>query len=305
MPETLAVTNQKGGVGKTTTAINVGASLALHHNKKVLLIDADQQGNLSDGLGIAIEPEHTILEALLQTSDHKVYPYANNIDVIPSNKEFSSFEANINHPNFEELKHEIGPENLLKNYIESHCSNYDYILIDCPPDLNLVTINALVACNKVLIPLRAHGFSTKGLETVLNMMTRLAKRLNTGIDLSGVFFTEHDERTILSRDIADDVRKAVDGKVFKTFVRRAIALAESSERQLDVFSYDTQMEQESNGSKDYQNLTNEMLGLDINGKAYERKQVAVTEDDTNQEDETGNTELANKFQAFLKSKRSK
>ena len=148
MPEVIAITNQKGGVGKTTTAINVGASLALHHGKKVLVFDADQQGNLSDGLGIEIEPGRTVLEALLQTADHAPYRYLENYHVIPANKDLSTFEANINHTQFEGLKDEIGQENLLEAYIEDNCQEYDYILIDCPPALNLVTINALVASNK-------------------------------------------------------------------------------------------------------------------------------------------------------------
>ena len=136
------------------------------------------------------------------------------------------------------------------------------------------------------------------------MMTRMAKRLNPNLDLAGVFFTEHTERTILGQDVSDEVREAADGKVFNTFIRKTIALAECTTQGMDVFTYDQGMEQDSHGSIDYRNLTAELVGEKTDGKAYQRKKPASEGEVQNDGEVVGNVDLKNKFQAFLKTKNS-
>ena len=311
MPEVYAITNQKGGVGKTTSTINIAASLAIHHNKKVLVFDFDQQGNLTKGLGIEIAKGHTVLEALLQADDHTPYPYLDNYDVIPADESFTTFEVNLQHPDFSDLVDEIGKENLLKDYIEQNSQDYDYILIDCPPALNVITINAMVAADKVLIPLLAHSFSVQGLETVLSLMTRMSKRLNPDLQLGGVFFVQHEERKFISKEPAAQVRQVAQGNVFRTFIRKAVSLEESTLETvaMDVFTYDDQAEKVSNGSTDYKNLTAEILGQEVTDKVYEPKSNAASQE-TNAEgeeeaEEMGETyqDLGSKFSDFLKNKK--
>ena len=310
MPEVFAITNQKGGVGKTTSTINIAASLAKHHDKKVLVFDFDQQGNLTKGLGIEIVKDHTVLEALLQVSDHTPYPYMDNYHVIPADQTFTSFETFLSHPDFLDLVDEIGKENLLKDYIQENCQEYDYILIDCPPALNIITINAMVAADKVLIPLLAHSFSVQGLDTVLKLMTRMTKRLNPDLDLGGVFFVQHSERTIIAKETAASVREVAQGKVFKTFIRKTVSLEESTLENvcLDVFTYDEEAEQESNGSIDYRNLTSEILGAEITEKVYEPRAKAPSAEEAEQGEETEELgevyqDLSSQFSDFLKSKK--
>lgn len=311
MPEVIAITNQKGGVGKTTSAVNIGASLAIHHNKKVIAFDLDQQGNLSKGLGLEIVKEHTVLEALLKITAHTPYPYQENFHIIPADSTFSTFALNIAHTQFEDLVTEVGKENLLKDYIENNCSQYDYVILDCPPSMDDVTINAMVAANKVLVPLQAHSFSLQGLQTVLSMMTRIAKRLNTDLNLGGVFFVQHQDRKIISRDTADKVREVAQGKALTTYIRNSVSLQESSDNSvcLDVFTYDKQIEQNSNGAIDYQNLTNELLGKEFNESLYKGKASSSNGADKKElnKEPTGtpaDTELADKFSQFLKTKNS-
>ncbi len=311
MPEVIAITNQKGGVGKTTSATNIAASLAIHHNKKVIAFDLDQQGNLSKGLGVEIVKGHTVLEALLRITDHTPYPYQENFHIIPADNTFSTFALNIAHSQFEDLVSEVGKENLLKDYIKNNCAEYDYVILDCPPAMDDVTINAMVAANKVLVPLQAHSFSLQGLQTVLSMMTRIVKRLNTDLDLGGVFFVQHQERKIISRDTADKVKDVAQGKVFTTYIRTSVSLAESSDESvcLDVFTYDKQLEQKSNGATDYQNLTNEFLGKQFQESIYQRKESSSNGADKKELDQEpteiaiADTELADKFDRFLKTKK--
>ncbi|MDX2191496.1 MAG: ParA family protein [Bacteroidota bacterium] len=245
MTKIIAISNQKGGVGKTTSSINIGAGLA-NKGFRVVLVDLDPQGNMSSGLGLK-KPEFTIHGALLNEYKVKAYPIKERLALIACDNAFSSFEK---------LKgDEMDREYLLRDLLEPLKSKCDFIILDCPPSLGLITVNAFTAANEVLIPLEAQLFSTDGLEKVVEMVQKITKRLNPDLVIKGIFFTRYSKRTILKRDTLEEIKSAYPQLVYDNYIRESIALGEAPHVGKDIFSYAI----ESAGSHDYNQLIEEYL----------------------------------------------
>jgi chromosome partitioning protein len=249
LSKVIAVSNHKGGVGKTTSAINIGAGL----NKlgyKVLLIDLDAQANLSQSLGI-IEPERNIYGALRgsYTLRESIIPITEltGLEVIPSTLDLSGAEI--------ELSSETGREYILKDLIEPIKKNYDFIIIDCPPSLSLLTINALTVADEVYIPLQAQYLALQGLTKLLEVIGKIQVRLNKSLLIGGVFITQYDKRKILNRDVVEAINSHFKDNVFNTKIRDNVALAEAPANKLDIFRYNSNC----NGAEDYLELSKEIL----------------------------------------------
>lgn len=249
LSKVIAISNHKGGVGKTTSALNIGAGL----NKlgyKILLIDLDAQANLSQSLGIT-EPEKSIYGALrgLYTLKESIIPIAEltGLEVIPSTLDLSGAEI--------ELSSETGREYILKDLIEPIKKNYDFILIDCPPSINLLTVNALTVADEVLIPLQAQYLALQGLTKLLELIGKVQHRLNKSLIIGGVFITQYDKRKILNRDVVEAIGSHFKDNVFNTKIRDNIALAEAPANKLDIFRYNSNC----NGAEDYLELSKEIL----------------------------------------------
>ena len=245
MSKVFSISNHKGGVGKTTSAINIGAGLN-RLGKKVLLIDLDPQANLSQSLGL-IEPERNIYGAI--RGAHKLLPVEvlKGLDVIPSTLDLSGAEV--------EISGEPGREYILKDLIDPIRASYDYILIDSPPSLGLLTINSFTASDRVLIPLQAQYLALQGLTKLLEVIEKIQKRLNKELKVGGVFITQYNERKVLNRDVVATIEAHFKNKVFKTRVRENIALAEAPAQGVDIFRYQAK----SYGAEDYLSLCNEIL----------------------------------------------
>lgn len=245
MTKIIAISNHKGGVGKTTSTVNIGAGVALK-GKKVLLIDLDPQANLTQCLGL-IEPEKTIYGALRGEYDLPVIEVNNNLFLTPSTLDLASIEI--------ELSTKIAREVILKKMIEKIAGGFDYIFIDCPPSLGLITVNAFAAANEIFIPLQAQFLALHGLDKLTDVIGLVRENLNTSLKVGGVFITQYDSRKILNRDIAESVSNYFDGNIFKTVIRDNVALAEAPIHGQDIFRYDPK----SNGAKDYESLINEFI----------------------------------------------
>lgn len=245
MTKIIAISNHKGGVGKTTSTVNIGAGVALK-GKKVLLIDLDPQANLTQCLGL-IEPDKTIYGALRGEYDLPVIEVNNNLFLTPSTLDLASIEI--------ELSTKIAREVILKKMIEKIAGGFDYIFIDCPPSLGLITVNAFAAANEIFIPLQAQFLALHGLDKLTDVIALVRENLNTDLKVGGVFITQYDSRKILNRDIAESVSKYFDGNIFKTVIRDNVALAEAPIHGQDIFRYDPK----SNGAKDYESLINEFI----------------------------------------------
>lgn len=241
MSKVISISNHKGGVGKTTSAINIGAGLN-RLKKKVLLIDLDPQANLTESLGI-FNPEKTIYGAL--RNKYKIQPLEvlKGLDVIPSTLDLSGAEI--------ELSIEANRKYILQELIEPLRAYYDYIIIDCPPSLGLLTINALTGADMVFIPLQAQYLALQGLTKLISVVDKI----KTDLDGVRVFITLYDNRKVLHRDIAIAVESHFKGKVFKTKVRDNIALAEAPAEGLDIFRYSPI----SHGAEDYLSLCREII----------------------------------------------
>ncbi len=258
--ETFVIANQKGGVGKTTTVLNLGSSLALK-GKKVLLIDLDPQANLSSGLGFTKQfdkeswtqmeeaPYKSIYDVLINQvplSEVFVTTDNDNVLLVPSHLSLAGAEI--------EMVNMLARETLLKKAIEEFQEDVDYVLIDCPPSLGLLTINALTASDHLIIPIQCEYYALEGLGQLIQT-TKLIKGINPTLQIGGVILTMFDSRTRLSSNVVDDVREFFQEKAFKTVVPRNVRLSEAPSFGQSIFEYDDS----STGAKAYDKLANEFI----------------------------------------------
>ena len=245
MSKVISISNHKGGVGKTTSAINIGAGLN-KLKKKVLLIDLDPQANLSQSLGV-IEPERTIYGAIRGEYSLQPIEILKGLDLIPSTLDLSGAEI--------EMSGEAGREYILKELIEPIKASYDFIIIDSPPSLGLLTINSFTASDEILIPLQAQYLALQGLTKLIEVVDKIKRRLNKELKVGGVFITQYDSRKVLNRDVAETIKAHFKDEVFKTKIRDNIALAEAPANGLDIFRYNPK----SYGAEDYLSLSKEII----------------------------------------------
>ena len=250
MSRIIAVANQKGGVGKTTTAINLSACLA-EKNKKVLTLDMDPQGNTTSGLGVdKNQAENTVYELILDESELSDCIYSSvmeNLSVIPSNINLSGAEIEL-----------IGFENkeyLLKSKLDMIKDNYDYIIIDCPPSLNLLTINAMTAADSVIVPIQCEYYALEGLSQLIHTIELVRDRLNKDLVMEGVVFTMYDARTNLSLQVVENVKDNLQQNIYKTIIPRNVRLAEAPSYGQPITMYDPR----STGAESYRLLAEEVM----------------------------------------------
>ena len=256
MGRIIAIANQKGGVGKTTTAINLSACLA-ESGQKVLTVDFDPQGNATSGLGIEKgEIDKTVYDLLVGECDIEECLISNmqeNLDLLPSNVDLAGAEI--------ELLEIENKESLLKKYLSKIQNNYDFIIIDCPPSLNLLTINALTAANTVLVPIQCEYYALEGLNQVLKTVNLVKKKLNPSLEMEGVVFTMYDARTNLSLEVVESVKNNLNQNIYKTIIPRNVRLAEAPSHGMPINLYDSR----SAGAESYRLLAAEVIsrGEDI------------------------------------------
>ena len=248
MTQVIAVANQKGGVGKTTTAINLGAALAAL-DQRILLIDCDPQGNASRGLGVDAVPPHlyqvmsgeaTLSEAIVKTK-------MSSLEVVPSNRDLVGVEV--------EFVGKVGWETILRRHLASLGTTYDTVLLDCPPSLGHLTINALVAATGVLVPLQCEYYPLEGISELVATIRRVRRNLNPSLEIAGILLTMYDERTNLARDVAREVREHFAGTVYETVVPRNVRLAEAPSHGISVLQHDIK----SRGAEAYLAVAREYL----------------------------------------------
>ncbi len=247
MAKILAVANQKGGVGKTTTTVNLTAALSLM-GKRVLLVDCDPQGNASSGMGVPKSTRPHTYDMLINAS-----PAADCVvitdygDVIPASKELAAASV--------ELIHASQREFVLKNAVYQLYSEYDYIFIDCPPSLELLTVNALVAADNVLIPMQCEYYALEGLADLLTSIKMCARHLNRRLGIEGIVLTMYDARANLTTQVANELRKYMGDKVYTTVIPRSVRLSEAPSHGIPGVVYD----RVNKGSKAYMSLAAEFL----------------------------------------------
>jgi len=253
MTKVLAITNQKGGVGKTTTAVNLCTSIALHKSK-TLLIDIDPQGNASTGIGLdKIKVKRCIYDVLINQAPAKeiILPtQVKNLDILPSTIQLAGAEI--------ELVNYISRENKLKNAIKPIINDYNYIIIDCPPSLGLLTLNSLTAADAVIIPIQCEYYALEGIGQLLNTINLVRENLNSSLEIEGILLTMYDSRTNLSRDVAKEVQKYFTGKIFKAIVPRNVRVSEAPSYGKPVVLYDAK----SKGAIAYKKLAREVISND-------------------------------------------
>lgn len=251
MAQIIAVANQKGGVGKTTTTVNLGASLA-YVGKKVLLIDMDAQGNATSGLGVRKgEVDKDIYDVLINEEpleDVVMATSRDNLSVVPATIQLAGAEV--------ELTSLMARETRLKSAVETIADQYDYVLIDCPPSLGHLTINAFTASDSVLIPVQCEYYALEGLSQLLNTVRLVQKHFNKDLKVEGVLLTMLDARTNLGFEVVNEVKKYFREKVYQTIIPRNIRLSEAPSYGLSIIDYDLK----SKGAEVYQELAKEVLG---------------------------------------------
>ena len=251
MVKVIAIANQKGGVGKTTTAVNLAACLA-QNGRKVLMLDADPQGNATSGLGFdKRDIKKCIFDTLINDvmmKDVLLHSDYENLDVIPATIQLAGAEI--------ELVSLMNREGRLKNALERVKHDYDYVLIDCPPSLGLLTINALTAANSVLVPIQCEFYALEGVSQLMNTIKLVQRNLNPALKLEGVLMTMFDQRTNLSSDVVGEVRKYFNTKMYNTIIPRNVRLSEAPSHGQPVIVYDPK----SKGAQVYMELAAEVLG---------------------------------------------
>ncbi len=251
MGKIISVANQKGGVGKTTTTVNLCTILA-KKNKKVLLIDADPQGNATSGLGVEKEVEYSTYDILVNETEMKDAiqdTIIKNLVVCPANMNLAGAEV--------ELVSMMSREQRLKEKLDSIKEKFDYIFIDCPPSLGLITLNAFTASDSVLIPVQCEYFALEGLGQLLNTINLVKKHLNKDIRVEGALLTMYDVRTNLSNQVVKEVKKYFADKVYKTVIPRNVRLSEAPSYGMPITEYDPR----SKGAKSYMKFTKEFLKM--------------------------------------------
>ena len=256
MGRIIAIANQKGGVGKTTTAINLSACLA-EAGQKVLVVDFDPQGNATSGFGL--EKGHidkTVYQMLI--GENRIEEcirteVQENLDILPSDVNLAGAEI--------ELLEMDNKESLLKENLEKIKDNYDFIIIDCPPSLNLLTINALTASDTVIVPIQCEYYALEGLSQILKTVNLVKRKLNRKLELEGVVFTMYDARTNLSLEVVESVKNTLNQNIYKTIIPRNVRLAEAPSHGMSINLYDSR----SSGAESYRLLAAEVIsrGEDI------------------------------------------
>ena len=250
MGRIIAITNQKGGVGKTTTAINLAATLA-EANQRVLLVDFDPQGNATSGFGIGREDVNNTIYRVL-TGECKIdeailMDVIENMDLIPADMNLAAVEV--------EFADQENKNLILKNLLKDCTERYDYILIDCPPSLGTITVNALSASNSVIIPIQCEYYALEGLNQVLNTISLVKQGLNPDLVIEGIVLTMYDSRNKLSQQVVETVRQYFDGNIYETLIPRNVRLAEAPSHGLPITQYDSS----SSGADSYRKLAAEVM----------------------------------------------
>lgn len=250
MGRVIAIANQKGGVGKTTTAINLSACLA-EAGQRVLMVDFDPQGNGTSGLGLEKgNIDNTVYELLVGecTIDECITESVQeHLDVLPSDVNLAGAEI--------ELLDIDEKESLLRKYLDEVKDQYDYILIDCPPSLNILTINALTAADTVLVPIQCEYYALEGLTQVMKTINLVKKKLNPALEMEGVVFTMYDARTNLSLEVVESVKNNLNQNIYKTIIPRNVRLAEAPSHGMSINLYDSR----STGAESYRLLAAEVI----------------------------------------------
>jgi len=250
MCKIISISNQKGGVGKTTTAINLSAFLAIE-DKKVLLVDIDPQGNASSGIGVERSKiEKNIYDSLINQipiEEVMISSQIKNLDVLPSTLQLAGAEI--------ELVNYISRENRLKQLIRPIREKYDYIIIDTPPSLGLLTLNSLNAANSVIIPVQCEYYALEGIGQLLNTITLVKENLNPNLSIEGILLTMYDQRNNLAKEVAEEIDKHFHGSIFKAVIPRNVRLSEAPSYGQPIVIY----ESKSRGAQAYQKLAQEVI----------------------------------------------
>ncbi len=250
MGKIFVIANQKGGVGKTTTAVNLAASIA-RLGKKVLLVDTDPQGNATSGLGVRKEEvENSIYELLLGEASIKdciIKNITKGLSLIPSTIDLAAAEI--------ELAEVEKKEFLLRNALQKVQSAYDFIMVDCPPSLNVLTINAMCAAQSAIVPIQCEYYALEGLTQLLHTIDLVTERLNAALEIDGVVFTMYDARTNLSQQVVENVKEHLDIHVYKSIIPRNVRLAEAPSYGMAIIDYDPR----SSGAESYMKLAKEVI----------------------------------------------